>query len=149
MPQTQIGLLHTLTYTSRSTVRVDKGTSRREEEHSLYPLGNADCLLKNTSTKQSKYVVNQKLEHVEDISFREFFGRIRVVVYKITYVSSLHTDFIRGLLKKNEKKLARSFNFTFRYIDDVLSLNNSRFGDFVDSIELEITYITDTDRSAS
>jgi hypothetical protein len=34
---------------------------------SNYPLGNADCLLKNTSTKQSKYVVNQKLEHVEDI----------------------------------------------------------------------------------
>jgi hypothetical protein len=31
-------------------------------------------------------------------------------------------------------KLARSFNFTFRYIDDVLSLNNSRFGDFVDRI---------------
>ena len=30
--------------------------------------------------------------------------------------------------------LARSFNFTFRYIDDVLSLNNSRFGDFVDRI---------------
>jgi hypothetical protein len=39
--------------------------------------------------------------------------------------------FKRGFLKKNEKKLARSFNFTFRYIDDVLSLNNSRFGDFV------------------
>jgi hypothetical protein len=38
----------------------------------------------------------------------------------------------QGLLKKNEKKLARSFNFTFRYINDVLSLNNSRFGKFVD-----------------
>ena len=39
----------------------------------------------------------------------------------------------------------------FRYIDDVLSLNNSRFGDFVDriSIELEIKDTTDTDRSAS
>jgi hypothetical protein len=52
----------------------------------------------------------------------------------------------------NEKKLARSFNFTFRYIDDVLSLNNSRFGDFVDRIypiELEIKDTTDTDRSAS
>jgi hypothetical protein len=49
-------------------------------------------------------------------------------------------------------KLARSFNFTFRYIDDVLSLNNSRFGDFVDRtypIELEIKDTTDTDRSAS
>jgi hypothetical protein len=41
-------------------------------------------------------------------------------------------DFIEGLLKKNEKKLARSFNSTFRYIDDVLSLNNTRFGDFAD-----------------
>jgi hypothetical protein len=28
----------------------------------------------------------------------------------------------------------RSFNFTVRYIDDVLSLNNSRFGDFVGRI---------------
>jgi hypothetical protein len=48
----------------------------------------ADCLLKNTYTKYNKYVVNQKLEHVEDISFREHFGRIRVVFYKIRSVSS-------------------------------------------------------------
>ena len=50
------------------------------------------------------------------------------------------------------QKLARSCNFTFHYIDDVLSLNNSRFGDFVDHIypiELEIKNTTDTDRSAS
>ena len=44
---------------------------------------------KNTSSKHSKYVVNQKLEHVEDISFRELFGRIRVVFYKIRFVSSI------------------------------------------------------------
>jgi hypothetical protein len=37
-------------------------------------------------------------------------------------------------LKKNEKKLARFFNITFRYIDDVISLNNSRFGDIGDRI---------------
>jgi hypothetical protein len=55
-------------------------------------------------------------------------------------------------LKKNEKKLARSFNFTYRYTDDVLSLNNSMFGDFVDRIypiEPEIKDTTDTDGSAS
>jgi len=50
------------------------------------------------------------------------------------FIYSYEADFIQGLLKKNEKKLARCFNFTFRYIDDVLSLNNSRFGDFVDRI---------------
>ena len=68
------------------------------------------------------------------------------------FLYSYEADFIQGLLKKNEKKLARSFNFTFRYIDDVLSLNNSMFSDFVDRIyliELEIKDTTDTDKSAS
>ena len=65
---------------------------------------------------------------------------------------SYAADFIQGLHKKNEKKLARSFNFTFLYIDDVLSLYNSRFGDFVVRIypiELEIKDTPYTDRSAS
>jgi hypothetical protein len=44
--------------------------------------------LKNTPTKDNKYVGNQKLEDVDDISFRELFGRIRVVFYKIRAVSS-------------------------------------------------------------
>jgi hypothetical protein len=68
------------------------------------------------------------------------------------FVYSYETDFIQGLLKKNEKKLARSFNFTLHYIYDVLSVNNSRFGDFVDClypIEPEIKDSTDADRSAS
>jgi hypothetical protein len=68
------------------------------------------------------------------------------------FLYSYEADFIQGFLKKNENKLSRSFNFTFRYIDDVLSLNNSRFGDFVDRIypiKLEIKDTTDTDTSAS
>ena len=55
-------------------------------------------------------------------------------------------DSIQGLLKKDEKKLARSFNVTFRLIDDVISLNNYRFGDFLNRIypiELEIKDTTD------
>jgi hypothetical protein len=65
---------------------------------------------------------------------------------------SYEAYFMHGLLRKNEKKLSRSFNFKFRYIDDVLSLNNSKFADFVDRIyptELEIKDTTDTDGSAS
>ena len=49
---------------------------------------------------------------------------------------SYEADFIQGL------------HFTFHYIDDVLSLNNSRFGDFVDHIypiELEVKDTTNTD----
>ena len=68
------------------------------------------------------------------------------------FLYSYEADFIHGLLKKNEKKLARTFNFTIRYIDDVLSLSNSRFGGFVDRIypiDLEIKDIPYTDISAA
>ena len=39
----------------------------------------------------------------------------------------LHT----GASQEKQKKLPQSFNFTFRYIYGVLSLNNCRLGDFV------------------
>jgi len=59
--------------------------------------------------------------------------------------------FIHGFLKKNEKKLSRSFNVTFRYKDDVLSLCK-RFADYVDRVypvELGIEHTTDAVMSAS
>jgi hypothetical protein len=42
---------------------------------------------------------------------------------------------------------ARAFNFTYRYIDDVLSINNSRFAEFLPLIcppELEVKGTIDT-----
>ena len=105
-----------------------------------------------------------KLEFLIDSIFVMFGGRVFQQTVGIPmgtnctplladlFLYSYEADFIQGLLKKNEKKLARSFNFTFRYIDDVLSLNNSTFAAFVNRIylvELEIKDTTDTDRSAS
>ena len=86
-----------------------------------------------------------------DVFFNRQLACICVPLLPDLFLYSYEAD-LQGLLKKNEKKLDRSFNFTFRYIDDVLSLNNSRFGDFVDRIypiELEIKDTTDIDRSAS
>ena len=68
------------------------------------------------------------------------------------YLYSYEAEFIQKLLKRGQKKLARSFNSTFRYIDDVLSLNNPNFGDHLHSIypdELEIKDTTDSSSSAS
>jgi hypothetical protein len=51
-------------------------------------------------------------------------------------------------LKKNKKiHEAWAFNFTYRYIDDVSSINNSRFAEFLPLIyppELEVNETTDT-----
>ena len=51
-----------------------------------------------------------------------------------------------------KRQPAKSFNFTFRYIDDVLSLNNSKLSDYINDIypeELEIKGTTDNSTSSS
>jgi hypothetical protein len=74
------------------------------------------------------------------VGFCSTFGIRWVELYHLHILHSQSWDCIQGLLKKSEKKLAQSFNFTYRYIDDVLSLNNSRFGDFVDRLEYRINW---------
>jgi len=39
------------------------------------------------------------------------------------FLHSYEAEFIQELLRKGEKKLAQAFNYTFRYIDEVLSLS--------------------------
>ena len=39
-----------------------------------------------------------------------------------------------GLFKAGKKHLAPKFNFTDRYIDDFLFLNNSKISEFIDLI---------------
>jgi hypothetical protein len=65
---------------------------------------------------------------------------------------SYEADFIQVLLKKIENMLVRSFNFMLRYTYNVISLNNSKFCNYVDSIYpivLEIKDSIDTTRFAS
>ena len=100
----------------------------------------------DSTKKFSETDIFNMLEFLIDNIFAMFGGRVFqqtvgmpmgtncIPLLADLFLYSCEADFIQGLLKKNEKKLARSFNFTLRYIDDVLSLNNSRFGDFVDSI---------------
>jgi len=61
-------------------------------------------------------------------------------------------EFVQELLRKKEKKLAQSFNFTFHYIDDVLSLNNKQFSKFLHPkypAELIVKDTTDSPNPAS
>ena len=100
----------------------------------------------DSTKKFSETDIFNMLEFLIDNIFAMFGGRVFQQIVGMhmgtncapllpdLFLYSYEADFIQGLLKKNKKKLARSFNFTFRYIDDVLSLNNSKFGDFVDRI---------------
>ena len=58
----------------------------REKKSTIGTHKNTDSLLKYTSTKHYKYDVNQKLGHF--YQFRELFGQIRMLLYKIRFVPS-------------------------------------------------------------
>jgi hypothetical protein len=64
------------------------------------------------------------------------------------FLYSYKAGFVQKLLRNNNKILAVSFNHTFRYIDDVLSINNHNFHNYVHLIypyELEIKDTTESD----
>ena len=68
------------------------------------------------------------------------------------FLYSYEAEFVQKLLRDKNKKLVVSFNLTYRYIDDVLSINNYNFHNYVHLIyleELDIKDTTESDRSAS
>ena len=65
---------------------------------------------------------------------------------------SFEAESIPSLLSVGRKRLASQFNFTYRYIDEVLSINNPDFENYLDQMyppELEIKDTTERNTSAS
>ena len=68
------------------------------------------------------------------------------------FLYSYEAEFIQSLVSEGKRNLASDFNFTYRYIDDVLSINNPKFADYLNRIypsELEVDETTETNNSAS
>ena len=68
------------------------------------------------------------------------------------FLYSYEAEFIQSLLSNGKKKLASQFNFTYRYIDDILSINNPDFENYLGQMypaELEIKDTTESNTSAS
>ena len=47
------------------------------------------------------------------------------------FLYSYESEFLQKLVKDQKIHEARTFNFTYGYIDNVLSINNSRFAEFL------------------
>jgi len=118
----------------------------------------------NTKTKYTEDDIVNIINFLIDNIFIEFGGRIfhqTLVIPMGTNCAPLLADlclhsyeaeFVQELLRKGEKKLAQSFKYTFRYIDNVLSLNNKNFSKFLHLIypvELVVKDTIDSPNSAS
>ena len=68
------------------------------------------------------------------------------------YLFSYEYDFTMNLLKKKQLHLARKFNFSYRYIDDLISFNNPEFKKYYKKIypkELELKETTENNFGCS
>ena len=122
---------------------------------------NTSYFVKNDTEARQKYteveVINMVYFLVDNI-FAELGGYIYQQIVGIPmgtncaplladlFLYLYEADFVQHLQKSKSRKQRKSFNLTFRYIDDVLSLNNPKFGDYIDVIypqELQIQDTTD------
>ena len=62
------------------------------------------------------------------------------------FLYSYEVEFLRSM-KKSNKKLAKAFNSTSRYIDDLISINNPRFKPFLKDIYPEKLVVSETPES--
>ena len=68
------------------------------------------------------------------------------------FLYSYEAEFIQSLLSTGGKQLVSWFKSTYRYIDDVLSINNPEFENYLGQmypVELEIKDTTESNRFAS
>ena len=102
--------------------------------------------VKEHSDSKSKYteedIINM-LEFLVDIIFVVFAGKFCQQIIGIPmstncaplladiFLYSYEAEFIQSLLSAGKKRLASQFNFTFRYIDDILSINNQDFENYL------------------
>ncbi|KAK3087212.1 hypothetical protein FSP39_003163 [Pinctada imbricata] len=123
--------------------------------------------VKEKSDSENKYTetdIIQMLNFLIDNIFVVFGGKVFQQIVGIPmgtncaplladiFLYSYEAEFIQSLVSEGKRYLASDFNFTYRYIDDVLSINNPKFADYLSSIypsELEVKETTETNNSAS
>ena len=65
------------------------------------------------------------------------------------FLYSYENEFLDKLIKEGKRKLARRFNLSYRYIDDLISFNNKRFKEFISDIYPKELTTSETTESTS
>ena len=128
---------------------------------------NGGYFVREYSNAKIKYTENEIIAMVNfliDNIFVEFGGQVFQQTTGIPmgtncaplladlFLYSYEAEFIQKLISQKKKNIAQSFNHTYRYIDDVLSLSNSSFDHFIHLIyppELVIKNTTESKESSS
>ena len=79
-------------------------------------------------------------------------GSNSVPLFADLFLYAYESDFLDKMIRSGHRKLARSFNLCFRYIDDLIVFNNKKFWEYVKDIypfELNVEKANQSDNLAS
>ena len=65
------------------------------------------------------------------------------------FLYSYESEFLDKLVKEGKRKLARKFNLSYHYIDDLISFNDKRFKEFISDIYSKELTVSETTESTS
>ena len=121
------------------------------------------CFIKEHSDFSSKYTEEDIIKILqflvdpifvlfgENVFFQQTVGiPMRTIYVRLLadiFLYSYQTEFIQFLLFTRQKQLASQFNFTYRYFEDVLSINNPDFEEHPSKMYLTELEIKDTTTS--
>ena len=123
---------------------------------------NKSCFTSNLLNGDNKYTANdicKMIESLVDNIYVRFGGQLFQQMDGIPmgtncaplladlFLYSYENEFLDKLIKEGKSKLARKFNLSYRYIDELISFNNKRFKEFISTIYPKELTISETTKS--
>ena len=117
------------------------------------PLNGDNKYTANDICKMTEFLVNNIYVRFGGQLFRQIVGIPMgtgcAPLLADVFLYSCENEFLDNLIKEGKRKLARKFNLSYRYIDDLISFNNKRFKDFISDIYPKELTISETTESTS
>ena len=117
------------------------------------PLNGDNKYTSNDICKMTQFLVDNIYVRFGGQLFRQMvgipMGTNCTLLLADLFLYSYENEFLDKLIKEGKRKLARKFNLSYRYIDDLISFNNKRFKEFISDIYQKKLTISETTESTS
>ena len=117
------------------------------------PLTGDNKYIANDICKMTEFLVDNIYVRFGEQLFRQMvcipLGTSCAPLLADLFLYSYENEFLDKLIREGKRKLARKFNLSYRYIDDLISFNNKRFKEFISDIYPKKLTIFETTESTS
>ena len=140
-------------YKNGATLYTHIKVGRNKSYFTSDPLNGDNKYTANDICKMIEFLVDNIYARFGGQLFRQMvgipMGTNCVPLLADLFLYSYENEFLDKLIKEGKRKLARKFNLSYRYVDDLISFNNKRFKEFISDIYPKELTMSETTGSTS